>query len=291
MRSQSDVVARLAAAGCVAADDEAELLVGAAPDDATLDAWIARREDGEPLPWILGSTSFCGRTIRVDPGVYVPRPQTEELVHRAVELLPPGGRAADLCTGSGAIAAVLGAIGVDADERAVRCARANGVPAVVGDLGAPLRSGGFDVVTAVAPYVPTGDVPFLPADVQRHEPLAALDGGADGLDLVRRVVVDAARLLRPGGWLLLELGGDQDLELAPALATAGFIAIDLWHDDDGDLRGLAATKPRESISPSDRKRPTVPDHPPRPTNPGTKPVPQRPKTPHGSRPRPNGVRG
>jgi len=111
----------------------------------------------------------------------------------------------------------------------------------VGDLAAPLRArAGFDVVTAVAPYVPTADLRLLPADVQRHEPRLALDGGDDGLDLVRRVVADAGQLLRPGGWLLIEVGGDQDRALAVTLAATGFDIANPWWDDDGDLRGLAS---------------------------------------------------
>jgi release factor glutamine methyltransferase len=98
-------------------------------------------------------------------------------------------------------------------------------------------------VTAVAPYVPTGDLRLLPADVRRYEPARALDGGGDGLDVVRRIVMSARRLLRPGGWLLVEVGGPQDDELRRALATAGFTGVTPWSDDDGDLRGLAAQAP------------------------------------------------
>jgi release factor glutamine methyltransferase len=241
------VVRRLTAAGCVASADEAEDLLAAAPDDGTLEAWIRRREQGEPLPWITGRLRFCGRPLQVDPGVYVPRFQSEELARRAATLLAGGSRAADLCTGAGAIAASLLAaapeaavVGVDVDPRAVACARRNGVPAVVGDLGEPLRRRAFDVVTAVAPYVPTRGLRLLPADVQRYEPRLALDGGPDGLDLVRAVVDSAARLLRPGGWLLIELGGEQDRALSPALAGAGFGPVTTWSDQDGALRGLAA---------------------------------------------------
>ena len=90
-------------------------------------------------------------------------------------------------------------VAVDIDPRAVACARRNGVSAVRGDLGTPLRAASFDVVTAVAPYVPTGSLRLLPADVQRHEPTRALDGGVDGLGVVARVIGDAARLLHPGG--------------------------------------------------------------------------------------------
>jgi release factor glutamine methyltransferase len=177
----------------------------------------------------------------------VPRAQTEELAERAAALLPAGGRAVDLCTGSGAVAAHLrgavpdaAVVGVDLDPRAAACARRNGVPAVVADVAALPLAPGVDVVTAVAPYVPTGELAFLPADVRRHEPRRALDGGGDGLDLVRRVVEAAARLLRPAGWVLAEVGGSQDRLLGPVLATAGFVDVVTWVDEDGDLRGVAA---------------------------------------------------
>ncbi|HEY7948366.1 MAG TPA: HemK/PrmC family methyltransferase [Acidimicrobiales bacterium] len=242
------IVNRLAAAGCVAADEEADELLAAAPDDASLEAWILRREHGEPLAWITGTMQFCGRTLGVDPGVYVPRLQSQELARRAGLLLAAGGlRAADLCTGAGAIAVELMAaapaatvIGVDVDAGAVACARRNGVQAIVADLDAPLLAGAFDVVSAVAPYVPTGALHLLPADVLRYEPRMALDGGVDGLDLVRRVVESAARLLRPGGWLVIELGGAQDRLLSPALTAWGFDLAEAWCDEDGDLRGLVA---------------------------------------------------
>jgi release factor glutamine methyltransferase len=242
------VVDRLEAAGCVAADAEAAELLAAAPDRPTLDAWLRRREQGEPSAWITGTLLFCDQTLHVAPDVYVPRIQSEELARRAATLLPDHGRAVDLCTGAGAVAAHLMArvptaavTGIDIDVRAAACARLNGVPTVVADLAGPLRRHeGFDVVTAVAPYVPTGELRLLPADVQRYEPRLALDGGADGLDLVRRVVAAAGRLLRPGGWLLIEVGGDQHGALAPTLAATGFDLVTPWWDDDGDLRGIVA---------------------------------------------------
>ena len=253
MKRHSDVLAeavvrRLAAAGCVAADGEADELLAAACDETAVEAMVLRREAGEPLAWITGTLVFCGRAMRVAPGVYVPRRQTEELARRAAALLPPPGSALDLCTGAGAVAAHLRAnapeatvVGIDADERAARCARGNGVPVVVGDLAAPIGGGArFDVITAVAPYVPTAEMRYLPADVRRHEPHDALDGGADGLDVVRRVVSAAALLLRPGGWLLVEIGGLQDVLLGPTLAATGFRDAEAWWDEDGDLRGLAA---------------------------------------------------
>ncbi len=240
------VVARLAAAGCVAPDDEARELCSDAPDASVLEVRLRRREAGEPLAWITGRARFGGLVLHVDPGVYVPRRQTEELARRAAAVLPLGGVAVDLCTGSGAVAVWLQravpnalVVGVDVDPAATRCAARNGVRAVVGDLGRSLHApGSVDVVTAVAPYVPTAARALLPADVQRHEPAHALDGGDDGLAVVRRVVADAAALLRAGGHLVVELGGDQDAQLAPDLARHGFMPIAPWHDDDGDLRGL-----------------------------------------------------
>ena len=251
------VVARLEAAGCVAADEEAADYVALAPDDATLEAWLRRREAGEPSAWITGTLSFCGRPLHVDRGVFVPRDQTEELARRAAALLPEGGRGLDLCTGTGAVAAHLRAvrpgatvIGTDVDPRAAANAGRNGVPAVVTDLDAALAPPiTFDVITAVAPYVPRDDLHLLPADVQRHEPRVALDGGADGLDVVRRVVAVARRRLRPGGWLLVEIGGAQDDALAPDLGRAGFTDFTTWRDEDGDLRGLAARRSRFRVAP------------------------------------------
>jgi release factor glutamine methyltransferase len=242
------VTDRLVAAGCVAAAEEAAEILAAGPDDATLETWLRRRENGEPLAWITGRMVFCGRTVAVAPGVYVPRLQSEELARRAARLLAGGQpRAVDLCTGAGAVAAHLAAevptaavIAVEVDAVAVACARRNGVLALRADLGGALRSHVFDVVTAVAPYVPTAELRFLPADVQRHEPRLALDGGADGLDVVRRVVEAGAWLLRPGGWLLVEVGADQDRALGPTLAACGYDAGDRWYDEDGDLRGLVA---------------------------------------------------
>ena len=241
---------RLAAAGCVAADEEAEELQAAAPDGATLEAMVLRREAGEPLAWIVGSLDFSGVRVRVAPGVYVPRLQTVPLARRAAALLPTGGLAADLCTGAGAVARLIAhlrpdarVVATDIDARAVICATSNGVEVHEGDLFAPLPSelrGQVDVVTAVAPYVPAGDLRFLPRDVVAYEPVTALDGGADGLDLVRRMVDDAPAWLRPGGWLLLELGGDQGSAVRPLLTAAGFEDVCMLHDEEGDVRAIEA---------------------------------------------------
>ncbi|HEV8065433.1 MAG TPA: HemK/PrmC family methyltransferase, partial [Acidimicrobiales bacterium] len=231
-------MSRLVAAGCVAAEEEADELLAAHPAAATLKAWVRRRQAGEPLAWITGSIEFCGHPVSVTPGVYVPRLQSQELAERAAGCLPTGGRAVELCAGAGAIAVHLMAndpsasvIAADISKASLMCARRNGVPCLLADLDAGLASASFDVVAAVAPYVPTDEIRFLPADVQRHEPRLALDGGADGLVLVRRIVAGAQRLLRPDGWLLLELGGDQDDLLAEDVRAAGFGPADSWFDE------------------------------------------------------------
>ena len=245
------MAARLAAAGCVAPEEEAaELMAFAAGDRELLAALVERRTNGEPLAWLVGGVTFCGLRVRVDPGVYVPRWQTEPLARRASQLLPAGGVAVDLCTGAGAIACVLAAsvpsatvVATDVDPAAVACARANRVDARLGHLDAPLPAallGAVDVLTAVVPYVPTEGLPFLPRDVLAYEPRQALDGGDGGLRLLSAVVTRSRRWLRPGGWLLLELGGDQAPTVAALMESLGFGEISVLQDDDGDDRAIAA---------------------------------------------------
>jgi release factor glutamine methyltransferase len=241
----------------VAASEEAEELVArAAGDDRLLDALVARRLTGEPLAWITGHARFCGLTVRVDPGVYVPRWHSEVLARRAVELLPDAGIGLELCCGCGAIARVLGVaragarvVAADVDERAVACARSNGVEAYAGDLFDPLPAelrGRADVLVAVVPYVPTGELALLQRDTLTFETSLAYDGGPDGMDLLRRVVAEAPRWLRPGGALLLELGGAQAGALAPVLDRSGFAGPRTLTDEDGDVRGVEASLAGES---------------------------------------------
>lgn len=243
------VASRLAAAGCVAAVEEAaEITLAAGGDPARLEALVARRAGGEPLAWVLGSAAFCGLRIKVGPGVYVPRWQSEPLARRAAALLPEGGVAVDLCTGSGAIACFLRSVSpsatvvaTDVDPAAVACARDNGVDALLGHLDEPLPVGllgAVDVVTAVTPYVPTGELRFLPRDVVAFEPQVALDGGDDGLRMVSAVVARSTRWLRPGGWLLLELGGDQAGPVADLMSATGLGQVAVLRDDDGDDRAI-----------------------------------------------------
>jgi release factor glutamine methyltransferase len=202
---------------------------------------VERRLTGEPLAWITGTAPFCGLWIKVDPGVYVPRWQTEVLARRAAERLPPGGSAIDVCTGSGAVAVTLMRAGgrvraSDLDERAVACARSNGVDAYAGDLFEPF-SERVDVITGVVPYVPTPDLPLLQRDTFTFETPLSYDGGDDGMGILRRVIAEAPRFLRPGGALLLELGGRQ----AEALDFTGYADVRVLVDDEGDVRGVEAT--------------------------------------------------
>jgi release factor glutamine methyltransferase len=240
---------RLMRGGFVAADEEAEeLMETAAGDDARLEAMVARRETGEPLAWITGSVRFCGEAINIHPGVYVPRWHTELVAQRAVERLPEAGTAIDLCTGAGAIAAVLKArrprarvVASDLDPNAVANARANGVEAYEGDLFAPLPPLEADVVVAVVPYVPTRALPLLQRDTFRFESALAYDGGEEGLDILRRVLEESPRHLKPGGALVLEVGGAQAGALDDDLRRLGYTDVRALTDEDGDLRGLEAT--------------------------------------------------
>jgi release factor glutamine methyltransferase len=239
-------------AGCIAPAEEAdELIVAAEGDEARLEELVTRREHGEPLAWVVESTVFLGQRIVVHRGVYVPRPQSELLARRGIDLLPPEGAAADLCTGSGAIAAVLSrhrprarVVASDIDSLAYRCAAANGVEVYLGNLADPLPAelrGTLDVVVAVTPYVPSEAVPFLPRDARDYEPLSALDGGPGGLRVLQEAIAAATSLLHPGGTLLLELGGVQDAALDGGLSDGGFGPPVRIEDDDGVLRGIEAS--------------------------------------------------
>lgn len=243
------VTRMLTEAGCLApAEEAAELIRAAAGDPDMLDDLVSRRTNGEPIAWLTGSVTFCGVRLFVAPGVYVPRRQTEPLAQRAATLLPSAGIAADLCTGVGAIPAVLASavpsarvVATDLDDNAVRCARRNGVEVFEGFLDGPLPQElehRVDVLTAVVPYVPTNSLRLLPRDVQAYEPRLALDGGIDGTDLLAEVVRRSTRWLRPGGWLLLELGGNQADVIGERLRDVGFEGLDVMTDEDGDARAI-----------------------------------------------------
>ncbi len=249
---RGELIELLARAGFLDPEhDAAALLARAGADDALLGQLVDRRLAGEPLAWLVGSTTFCGHTIRVDPGVYVPRFQTELIAERAAARLPADGVAVDVATGSGAVAVTLArahpgalVVGTEIDPVSAACARANGVVVYEGDLLDPLPAtaeGLVDVVCGSVPYVPSPALGLLQRDTFRFETTLAYDGGADGLGPARRVAFDARRWLRPGGALVLELGADQAPSLTADLATLGYRAISVLTDDEGDVRGVEAT--------------------------------------------------
>jgi release factor glutamine methyltransferase len=250
----------LAAAGCVSAAAEADWLLEEAADEAALRAMVARRAAGEPLQYVIGWAPFGRLRLAVGPGVFVPRPETEGLADRAAARLraaPAPPVAVDVCTGSGAIACFLAAevpgarvLATELDPGALAWARKNterhGVELLAGDLDAPLPAelaGRVAVLCANVPYVPSGAIATLPGDVRDHEPRLALDGGPDGLDVLRRLVPRAGRWLAPGGALLCEIGEDQAETAMALLAAAGLVEVAVHPDLVGRDRILEGTRP------------------------------------------------
>jgi release factor glutamine methyltransferase len=288
----NELVARLRAAGCVFAEDEARILTEAADGDAArLEQLVAARVGGLPLEHLVGWAELDGRRWLVAPGVFVPRQRSELLVREAAARAVPGADSGavllvDLCCGcgalGGAVAARLLATGrdveihaADVDPAAVTCAqdnlkalaeefaapgaapRADGGPAVraggldahtySGDLADPLPTdlwGRVDVLLANAPYVPTAAIGTMPPEAREHEPHVALDGGDDGLEILRRVIDLAPKLLCPGGHLLIETGEAQVRAAVGHLTAAGLTATVL-SDDDLGATALAGTRPRD----------------------------------------------
>jgi release factor glutamine methyltransferase len=216
---------------------------------ASFRALLDRRAAHEPVQHILGFEEFRGLRIVVTPDVLIPRPETEGLVERALELLAdrPQALVADIGTGSGAIACALAAsrpdlevLAVDQSLGALTVAsdnvRALGlgsrVRLLAGDLFGPLSSlsGSLDMVVANPPYLPSGIIAGLPAEVERFEPRLALDGGPDGMRVLRRIITEAPRFLKPGAWLLMEIGEEQAGPLASLMAAEGFSRIGARRD-------------------------------------------------------------
>jgi release factor glutamine methyltransferase len=250
-------VTRLRAAGCVFAEEETRLLISAARTPEELAAMVDRREAGLPLEQVIGWAEFCGLRIAVDPGVFVPRRRTEFLVQQAAALARPGDVVLDLCCGAGAIGAALAAAlggaevhAVDIDPAAVRCAGRN-VPGWVyqGDLYNPLPAtlrGRIGLLVANVPYVPTGEIGFLPPEARSYEPLVALDGGPDGLGILRRVAAGAPGWLAPGGHLLIETSERQAAAAAAAFADHG-LAPQVTSSADVDATVVIGSKAGEDL--------------------------------------------
>ncbi|MCU1398157.1 MAG: HemK family modification methylase [Acidimicrobiales bacterium] len=252
--SSEQVVARLRAAGCVFAEDEADVILGSAAGPAELADMVARRERGVPLEHVVGWAELCGQRILVTDGVFVPRRRTELLATEALALVRPGATVVDMCCGSGAIAAVIFAavrdidvFAVDIEPAAVACARRNLPGAVVaeGDLDAPLPDrlrGRVDVLIANTPYVPTGDVRLLPREARLHEPTVTFDGGADGLDIQRRVAALSGTWLAPGGHLLIETSAEQ-AEATFAVFVGAGLSTRVVTSDELDATVVIGTLP------------------------------------------------
>ncbi len=196
--------------------------------------YVRQRLQRVPVQYIVGVAAFRNLELSVTPDVLIPRPETEILVDVALQYLPDGGRVLDLCCGSGAIALSLAqeavtaqVVAADISAAALKVAKANGVSHELqervewfcGDFFAPLAdTAPFDIVVCNPPYVRHGDLACLEPEVQDHEPHLALDGGEDGLDCYRRIVQEAPEFIRPGGYLLMEVGEGQSTAVAALLA-------------------------------------------------------------------------
>jgi len=245
--SADAITGRLRAAGCVFAEEEALLLLSSASSPDALRAMISERVAGVLLEHVVGWAEFCGLRIAIDPGVFVPRRRSELLARRAAELAVPGSAVIDLACGSGAIGAAIASLAADvelhaadSDPAAVACARRNLEPiggnVYLGDLYEPLPGrlrGRVSVIAANVPYVPTEAVALMPPEAREYEPLLALDGGPDGLDILRRAAAGAASWLMPGEHLLIETASGQADQAVTAFAAAGLAASAARDDELG----------------------------------------------------------
>ncbi len=219
--------------------------------DAGYEAFVRRRLAGEPTQYITGVQEFYGREFLVSPSVMIPRPETEHLIEAALGLASSPQRVVDVGTGSGAIAVTLQleircqALATDVSRPALWAAAENcrrlgaDVSFIAGDLLSPLAAESVDAVVSNPPYVPAGDRDGLQREVRDFEPHIALFGGPDGLDLYRRLVTESCRVLRPGGWLFVELGIRQ-LGAVRAMLGAEWRETKVLDDLAGLPRVLAA---------------------------------------------------
>jgi release factor glutamine methyltransferase len=239
----------------VFAEEEAEILLDAAADDEGLAKLVARRVAGEPLEHVVGWAEFDGLRVAVEPGVFVPRRRSEALVAVAAGLVGPGATVLDLCCGTGALGLALATrvAGValhaaDIDPAAVRVARRNVEPVgghvYQSDLFAalpPSLRGSVDLVVANVPYVPHDELRLMPHEAREHEPATALDGGADGLDVLRRMAAEAPAWLAPGASLVSEVNPGQVPRASAALGAAGFVVRAVEPEDDDETVVLVGT--------------------------------------------------
>lgn len=271
------LVADLRHAGCVFAEDEADLAVAAlfaegvdpVGGEARLEDYVRRRAAGEPAEYILGSAVLAGRRVKVGPGVFIPRPWSADLVARAAQLLniAGDGTAVDLGTGSGAIALAISELAprshvwaTEVDAEAVRwamenCADRPGVTVCQGDLyeGLPVSlRHRVDVIAGSLPYVPSGEMDGLPRDHVTNEPVQAFDGGETGLAVISRALNRAREWLRPGGHILMEIGAGEGPP-ATALAAAAGLADVVVHTDGGGGELFLEAAARDLNSPSNTK--------------------------------------
>lgn len=228
----------------------------------TIKALVKRRRAFEPIAYLRGTRDFYGRSFRVDARVLVPRPDTETLIDVALDRLRGrdfGARVVDLCTGSGCVAITLKlerpTIGVDATDLsadAIAVARDNAqrlgavtnVRFAIGDLFAPLgdAKATYDLVVANPPYIATSEVASLQPDIRDHEPKLALDGGGDGLDVVRRIVRAAPARLRSGGALAIEVGAGQSPSVVALFESAGLSDVRANKDYGGIERVVSGVR-------------------------------------------------
>ena len=254
--SRTAVILALRTAGCVFAEEEADLILAAASTPADLSAMVDQRVAGRPLEHILGWAEFFGVRILVDDGVFVPRRRTELIVQEALALAIDPAVIVDLCCGSGAVGTALATAlddvdlyASDIDPAAVACARLNLEPlgghVFAGDLYAPLPgilAGRVNILAVNAPYVPTDAIAMMPPEARFHEPIVALDGGEDGLDVQRRVARDAGRWLTGGGHLLIETSLLQAPRTAALLTDSG-LQCRVVHSDELDATVVVGTRP------------------------------------------------
>jgi release factor glutamine methyltransferase len=220
---------------------------------ATFRALIQRRSEGEPTAWLTGRREFFGRPFRCDARALVPRPETELLVEAALAALPQGGALLDLCTGTGCIGVTVAlerpdaqVVATDLSAEALALCAENAaalgarLELLQGDLFGPLPpERRFAVVAANPPYLPSGELPGLSREVRR-EPALALDGGPDGLALLRRLVAEAPGRLVPGGALVLEMHESHLLPLPALCLAAGLAAVEARRDLAGLPRLVVA---------------------------------------------------